>query len=66
METLYQVLVVTKDREIIIDKKLVAKNHDDAKFNAGLYTVLKDKSLKPSDVTVLVESLGNVEVNKHQ
>ncbi|GAF10800.1 hypothetical protein JCM16418_5022 [Paenibacillus pini JCM 16418] len=64
METLYQVTVVTKKKEIILDKKLVSVDQENAKFEAGLYDVLSTKGLTPSDVTVIVATLGKVAVDK--
>lgn len=64
METLYQVTVVTKTKEIIIDKKLVAVDQENAKFESGLYGELAQKSLTPADVTVVVSPLGQIKVNK--
>ncbi|QWU14332.1 hypothetical protein SAMN04487895_101634 [Paenibacillus sophorae] len=64
METLYQVIVVTKQKEIIIDAKLVAPDQENAKFNAGVYTTLTEKKLTLSDATVIVTPLGQVKVEE--
>ncbi|MNK43735.1 hypothetical protein D3C87_624510 [compost metagenome] len=66
METLYQVTVVTKKKEIILDEKLVAVDQENAKFKAGLYNTLQEKDLTPADVTVIVTSLGQVKVDKEE
>ena len=64
MEILFNVIVVSKDREILLDKKVVAMDEDEAKFMVDIHAALKEKGLKPKDVTILAESLGEVKVRK--
>ena len=64
METLYQVIVVSKDREVLLEKKIVAMDEDEAKFQVDIHSVLKEKGLKPKDVTILVWGCGEVKVRK--
>ncbi|PYY28280.1 hypothetical protein [Paenibacillus illinoisensis] len=62
MKQLYHVLVVDKKSEILTDTKVVASNTEEAKFEAEVYTNLQTYGYKLSDVTVIVNSLGAVEV----
>lgn len=64
MKSLYRVVVVTKQEEIIMDKKVVAVDEDEAKFNAGVHAKLTERGIKPKDVTVICGSLGAVKVEK--
>lgn len=64
METLFNVIVVSKDRAILLEKKTVAENEEDAKFNVDIHSVLKEKGLKPKDVTIICNSCGGVKVRK--
>lgn len=64
METLFNVIVVSKDREIFLDIKAVGVDEDDAKFNADVNTIIKLKGLKPRDVTVICYEIGEVKVQK--
>jgi hypothetical protein len=64
MEYVYEVIVVDKYREILLDEKVVAKNEEKAKFNAGVYKHLDANGLTLDDVTVLTRALGQVEVDK--
>lgn len=64
METLFNVIVVSKDRAILLEKKTVAENEEDAKFNVDIHSVLKEKGLKPKDVTIICNSCGAVKVRK--
>nr|WP_145401592.1 hypothetical protein [Paenibacillus xylanexedens] len=64
MKQLYYVIVVTKKEEIIVDEKIVASNIEEAKFNLNVHEQIKAKGLSLSDVTVIVNSLGSVEVDK--
>jgi hypothetical protein len=62
METLYSVIVVDKGRNILLDEKIVASSIDEAKFETEVDGVIRDNGLCFSDVTVLVNPLGNVKV----
>jgi len=64
MENIYHVMVVTLDREIILDEKVVAEDLDDAKFNAKVFGKLEEKKLKPRDVTIVVREIGQVKIRK--
>lgn len=64
MEHLYHVAVVTKKRQILLDKKVVAENEDGAKFEADVSAVIKKAGLRPPGVTVLVNDLGPVKVER--
>lgn|GEM_PF-5102968 len=65
METLYQVTVVAKNKEIILDKEsVVAVDQENAKFMVGLYGILADRELTPADVTVIVTAIGQVKIEK--
>lgn len=64
METLYNVIVVDKDRTILLDEKTVAKNEETAKFNVEVYTYLRENALTLDDVTVICYKLGYVEVDE--
>jgi len=62
MKTLYDITVVTLDEEIILSEKVVAEDEDEARFAA--FDVLKDKKLKPKDVTIIIEGIGSIKVRK--
>lgn len=62
MEHLYEVYLIDKERKIHINQITVAKNEEEAKFNAGVYEWLKLYGKKLSDVTVIVKSVGQVKV----
>jgi hypothetical protein len=60
MKSLFNVTVVSAKEEILLDKKTVATDSDEAKFNLGVDTVIRDAGLKPKDVTVICTCLGGV------
>jgi len=62
MKHLYHVIVVDLEEEILVDKKKVAENEDDAKFLAGVFSTLETAKLKPTEVTIIVNLLGDVKV----
>lgn len=62
MKSVYNVVVVSKRGEIILDKKVVAKDRDEALFEADVSGVLKAYGYRPGDVTMLCVKLGDVEV----
>ncbi len=64
VKTLFNVIVVTKKEEIILDAKVVAEDANEAQFLVDVAAKLKEKSLKPKDVTILCNSLGQVKVEK--
>ncbi len=65
MKKLYKVYVVSLDEEILLgDKLVVAEDTKDAEFAAGIFDVLKKQNLKPKDVTVICEVLGDVKVRE--
>jgi hypothetical protein len=66
METLFHVIVTNLDREIVLDTKIVAEDVDDAKFSAGVFEKLKEKNLKPKEVTIVVNEIANVKVRKEE
>ena len=64
METLYQVIVVSKDRDILSESKIVAEDQDEAKLGVDIHSVLRGRHLKLKDVTILCIALGDVKVRK--
>ena len=64
METLYQVIVVTKDREILLEEKVVAETAEEAKFYIEIKGILRAKNLKLQDITILCHAIGDVKVRK--
>ena len=62
MKAVFNVVVVTKKGQIVLDTKVVAKDRDEALFEADVSSILKAKGLKPGDVTVLCVKLGDVEI----
>ncbi|MFS0855218.1 hypothetical protein [Paenibacillus taichungensis] len=62
MKQLYQVIVVTKKKDIIIDEKIVASNIEEAKFDLNVHEQIKLRGLSLGDVTVIVNALGSVAV----
>ncbi|MBX4152236.1 hypothetical protein [Paenibacillus lautus] len=67
MENLYQVTVVSKTREIIIDTtSIVAVDQENAKYLVGLYETLSERRLTPADVTVVINHLGQVKIDEQK
>jgi hypothetical protein len=64
MKTLFNVIVITKQEEIILDKKVVAEDVEEAKFNTDVSGVLREKGLKPKDVTIICNPIGQVKIEK--
>jgi hypothetical protein len=64
MEYLYHVLLIDNDKAVIMDEKVVAKNEESAKFEAEVYTVLKEMGLTLDEVTILCIELGEVKINQ--
>lgn len=63
----YNVIVVTTKGEIIIDKKVVARNAEEAKFKAEVYRKMHEDGLTFEDVTIITNSLGEVNIeNKNK
>jgi hypothetical protein len=62
LESLFNVIVITQNSEILIDKKVVSKSEETAKFKVGAYACLEDHKLTPDDVTIIVNNLGSVKV----
>lgn len=62
VETLFNVIVITQNSEIFIDKKVVSKSEETAKYKSGVYECLKEIDLTPDDVTIIVKNLGSVKV----
>lgn len=63
-EILFNITVVDTNRDILLDKKVISTSVENAKFNSGLYDILKEKELTLDDVTVIVTQLGSVKVKK--
>ena len=64
METLYNVIVVSKDREVLLDEKVVATDEGEAQLAIDLHSALKAVNLKAREVTILVREIGEVKVRK--
>lgn len=64
METLFNVIVVSKDREVLLDSKVVAESRDEAKLEVDIHFLLKETKLRTKDVTILVQEIGEVKVRK--
>jgi len=64
VENLYHITVIDLDKNILIDKKVVAKTDDDAKFEAGVFKILQEKKIKPSDVSIIINNVGTVKIGK--
>lgn len=64
METLFQVLIVTKARKIIDAGFVVAPDESTADFEADVAGKLRAEGLKPRDVTVIRIKHGQVAVEK--
>lgn len=64
METLYRVVVVSKDRKVILDKTVVAPDESGADFEADVSGALRTAGLKPQQVTVIRQALGQVKVER--
>ena len=64
METLYYIIVVSKDREILLEEKVVAETAEEAKFYIEIKGILRAKNLKLQDITILCVELGDVKVRK--
>ncbi len=64
METLWQVLIVTKTRKVIDAGTVVAPDESGADFEADVAGQLRSNGLKPRDVTIIRKNLGQVAVEK--
>jgi len=67
MENLYQVYVIDKKKNFIVNGEVVvAKNEEDAKFELRVSEKVRAEGLKLSDVTIIVKQLGTVSVEKEK
>jgi hypothetical protein len=64
MKNLFNVVVVNLEGEILLDKKIVASDNDEAKFLLGVDEIIRTAKLLPKDVTVLCNVVGQVKVKK--
>ena len=66
MESLWHVIAVTKDGDIIFDDKIVAEDAETAKFEFAdeIKRELGRIALKLKDVTVLCNNLGSVKIRE--
>ncbi|MHA1952491.1 MAG: hypothetical protein ACW96U_00905 [Candidatus Heimdallarchaeaceae archaeon] len=64
MKSLYSVIVVDIDGNIVLDTKVVAEDENEAQFAADVHDVLKTKGLKPKSVTIVVEEIAEVKSRK--
>ena len=62
MENLFNVVVVSNEKNILLDVKVVAQDREEATFNAGVHSVIVEAKLKPKDVSILVNDLGQVRI----
>lgn len=58
---LYGVTVVGPGGAIVIDRKVVAGTEEEAKFKAGVYSLLESTKQAPGDLPVVVRALGRIE-----
>ncbi|MFD0587706.1 hypothetical protein ACFQZE_06800 [Paenibacillus sp. GCM10027627] len=65
MENLYSVIVVNKQRDILVDKKVVAKDQKNAEFEIA-HKYLVSEGISLDDVTVIVDMLGSVKVKEEK
>lgn len=65
MKKLYKIYMVSLDEQILLDGVLVvAIDQEDAKFSANVHDALKTANLKPADVTIICQEVGNVKVHE--
>ncbi len=64
MEILFNVIVVSKDRDVLLEQKVVAVDEAEAQLAIDIHSCLKARGLKLRDVTVLVNDIGEVKVRK--
>lgn len=65
IKNLFNINVVTTYGEIIIeDEKAIANTEEEAKFNAGVYENLRDNGLTFDDVTIKINNLGSIKLEK--
>ena len=64
METLYRVIVVSKDRKVYDLGMVVAEDEETAKFEVDVGGTLKQHALKPKDVTIVCEEIDAVKVRE--
>lgn len=60
--SLYEVIVVGKNKDIYIDRKVVAESAKDAEFEAGVDLFLREWKLKPSDVNIICTWKANIKI----
>ena len=64
METLYEVIVVSRTRGILFEEKVVARDEDEASLKLNIHSVLTKNNVNPRHVTILHRRLGDVRVRK--
>ncbi|RXZ78064.1 hypothetical protein EBB07_28835 [Paenibacillaceae bacterium] len=63
MTFLYEVIIISKEEEILLETKVTAKDEENAKFKAEVYDTLRKNRLTPDDVTIITRQLGSVKTN---
>lgn len=64
MKTLYEVIVVSIDEEVLSSRDVVAEDREEAMLVANVGSILQAHGIKPKDATVIVRPLGEVKVRK--
>lgn len=59
---LWEVYVVDQKKEVLLDKKVVATDAEDARHAAGVDLLLRKAGLRPSEVTIFTAIKGVVKV----
>lgn len=61
---LYNIVIVGKYGNILLDEKAVAKNKDEVIFGLDVHKRLKDEGQRLSDVTIIIRELGEVNIRE--
>lgn len=65
-KTLFDVVVVDNTGKILVEEKVVSANRDEAIFDLEVHDVLRQLGLSLSDVTIIINSLGNVRIKEEK
>lgn len=65
MKTAFEIYVFDLDGNVIMDRKVViGEDSEEAKFEAGVDESLRTAKLKPKDVTILCNPIGDIKVRR--
>jgi len=66
MKKLFEVIIVSLNGDILLEKRVVAFNEEDAKLLSEAYTLLGNEKLSITDVNIIVNKLGDVKIKEKE